>query len=222
MSYTVIASDYDGTLAMRGTMPMPTPAALRRWRAHGGQLILITGRFLDDFPTPENFDLFDVVVGENGAVLYVPATGEHRTLGEAPPDALLTTLRARGVEPLFVGKSMLATYHPHETTIQSALQALRLDWHIIMNKGNVMVLPSGVDKASGLYAALDILGSTPAATVGVGDAENDEDFLAICGHPVAVANALPAIKQQAHRVTQGEHGYGVAELVEALLAEAGA
>ena len=221
MRYTVIASDYDGTLAIRGKLPEPTVPALRRWRAHGGKLILITGRFLDSFPTPEHFDLFDVVVGENGAVLFVPATGEQRTLGAAPPAALVTLLRERGVEPLFVGESMIATYQPHEIPIQAALQELGLDWRIIMNKWNVMVLPAGVDKASGLHAALAILGHPLDATVGVGDAENDEDFLAICGHAVAVDNALPALKQQAHRVTQGEHGYGVAELVEALLAEAG-
>jgi hydroxymethylpyrimidine pyrophosphatase-like HAD family hydrolase len=54
--------------------------------------------------------------------------------------------------------------------------------------------------------------------VGVGDAENDEDFLKLCGVSVAVANAIPRIKQVADMVTQQEHGPGVVELIERILA----
>jgi hydroxymethylpyrimidine pyrophosphatase-like HAD family hydrolase len=50
-----------------------------------------------------------------------------------------------------------------------------------------MVLPSGINKASGLQAALEMLGLSARTVIGVGDAENDHSFLEICGLPVAVA-----------------------------------
>ena len=48
---------------------------------------------------------------------------------------------------------------------------------MIFNKGAVMILPSGVNKATGLAAALEELGLSPHNVVGVGDAENDHAFL---------------------------------------------
>jgi hypothetical protein len=51
-------------------------------------------------------------------------------------------------------------------------------------------------------------------TVGVGDAENDHAFLSICECSAAVANALPAVTARADIATQGDHGSGVAELID--------
>jgi hydroxymethylpyrimidine pyrophosphatase-like HAD family hydrolase len=80
-----------------------------------------------------------------------------------------------------------------------------------------MALPIDVTKATGLREALRRLGVTPAETVGIGDAENDEDFLRICGLSVAVANALPSVKALVDRVTVGTRGTGVEELVHQLV-----
>lgn len=80
-----------------------------------------------------------------------------------------------------------------------------------------MVLPEGVDKATGLAAALTDLGISVEAVVGVGDAENDIEFLTACGCGVAVANALPSVKSSANFVTRGAHGAGVAEIIDYLL-----
>lgn len=77
--------------------------------------------------------------------------------------------------------------------------------------------PSSVNKASGLTAALDALALSPLNAVGVGDAENDQAFLRLCACSVAVANALPAVKEAADFVTAADHGAGVVELVERLL-----
>jgi hydroxymethylpyrimidine pyrophosphatase-like HAD family hydrolase len=50
-----------------------------------------------------------------------------------------------------------------------------------------MILPPGVNKASGLVAALAELGLSPHNSVEVGDAENDHAFLSLCEVSVAVA-----------------------------------
>ena len=81
-----------------------------------------------------------------------------------------------------------------------------------------MILPPGVDKASGLAVALDELGIPPERVVAVGDAENDHALLKACGFGVAVANALPALRERADYVTGGERGAGVAELIGMLVA----
>src|SRR5262249_22431166 len=85
------------------------------------------------------------------------------------------------------------------------------------NKGAVMVLPAGVNKATGLTAALNELRLSPRNVVGVGDAENDHSFLKLCEISVAVANALPAVKDAVDVVTKSDHGAGVAELATALI-----
>jgi hydroxymethylpyrimidine pyrophosphatase-like HAD family hydrolase len=53
----------------------------------------------------------------------------------------------------------------------------------------------------------------------VGDAENDRAFLDACGYSVAVANALPELKDHVDLVTRGRHGEGVEELIASLLGE---
>jgi hydroxymethylpyrimidine pyrophosphatase-like HAD family hydrolase len=53
----------------------------------------------------------------------------------------------------------------------------------------------------------------------VGDAENDHAFLKLCECSIAVANALPALKERADFVTSGSHGAGVEELIDKLLAD---
>ena len=54
--------------------------------------------------------------------------------------------------------------------------------------------------------------------VAVGDAENDHAFLDTSEFSVAVANALPALKEHADWVTCGANGAGVGELIEELVA----
>ena len=48
MRYFALACDYDGTLALGGYVDEPTVEALKRLRASGRKLLLVTGRDLDD------------------------------------------------------------------------------------------------------------------------------------------------------------------------------
>jgi hydroxymethylpyrimidine pyrophosphatase-like HAD family hydrolase len=81
----------------------------------------------------------------------------------------------------------------------------------------VMVLPSGVNKASGLTWALEELDIEASDVAGVGDAENDHALLQYCGVGAAVANALPSLKDHADLVLTERHGAGVAQLIERIL-----
>jgi HAD superfamily hydrolase (TIGR01484 family) len=220
MRYLALACDYDGTLAADGRVDEATLASLERLLASGRKLLLVSGRELEDLrATFPHTELFEWLVLENGALLYRPATHEEKRLAEPPPAAFVSMLRERGVKPIAVGRSIVATWRPHETTVLRTIRDLGLELQVIFNKGAVMVLPAGVNKATGLSAALGELGFSPHNVVGIGDAENDHAFLGLCECAAAVANALPMVKEKADLVTKGDHGAGVIELIEELLAD---
>jgi hydroxymethylpyrimidine pyrophosphatase-like HAD family hydrolase len=219
MHYRALATDYDGTIADDGVVDKPTLAALERLRDGARRLILVTGRDLTDLQrVMPRLDLFDLVVAENGALLYDPTNHEVQALADAPPPAFVERLRELGVVPLWAGRVIVATWESNEGKVLSAIHDLGLNLQITVNRGAVMVLPVGVTKASGLRGALAQLGLSPLNCIGVGDAENDLAFLDVCGLPVAVANALPSVKERAAFVTTGTRGAGVAELIDQLLA----
>jgi len=220
LRYLALAADYDGTLASQGTVAPETIEALRRLAATGRKLILVTGRRVEDliqvFP---EVAIFDRVVAENGPLVYRPQSQETRVLSQPPPAAFVEELRRNGVQPLTVGQVFVATEEPNERVVQDVIDELGLDLEVILNKGSVMVLPASVDKATGLSAALRELGISPQGVVGIGDAENDEAFLAMCGLGVAVANALDSLKARADQVTRGENGAGVREVIDSLISD---
>jgi len=220
MRYHVLAADYDGTLAHHGRIDDTTWAALHRLRDSGRRAIIVTGRQLEELltllPEPE---LFARIVAENGALIYDPATKVIRTLADPPPAQFTEELQARGVERIANGHVIVATWEPHQDTVLHVIRDLGLELQVVFNKGAVMVLPSGINKATGLAAALAELGLSPHNAVGIGDAENDHAMVLACECGVAVANALPALKDNADLVTAGEHGAGVRELIDQLVAD---
>ena len=220
MRFRALAADYDGTLAHHGRVDDSTIDALRRVRESGRRLVLVTGRELPSlFRRFAHAALFDLVVAENGGLLYEPSTGRERVLADPPPESLVHALRAAGAEPVSVGRVVVATVEPHQAIALEAIHRLGLGHKVVFNKGAVMLLPPGIDKASGLAAALRELDLPSDGVVGIGDAENDHALLGLCGFAAAVANALPALKERAHYVTRGERGAGVAELAELLVGD---
>jgi len=214
--FVALATDYDGTLAQHGQVDEATRRALEELRQSRRKIILVTGRTLADIADAfGDLKPFDVVVAENGALLFVPARKEEIPLAEPPPPALVDRLKELGVTPLAVGRTIIATWEPNETLVLNAIRDLGLEQHIIFNKGAVMVLPSEINKASGLKSALKRLRLSPHNVVGIGDAENDQAFLSACGCAVAVSNALPTVKAKADFIVS-DHGSGVSELAHML------
>jgi HAD superfamily hydrolase (TIGR01484 family) len=216
MFFVALATDYDGTLARNGLVDAPTIEALKEVRRSGRKLILVTGRDLPDLRRVfAELDLFDLVVAENGALLFDPAKKEETLLGDPSSPAFVARLRELGVSPLSVGHCIVATWEPQQKTVLDVIHELALELHIVFNKGAVMVLPANVNKAWGLKSALKPLCLSPHNVVGIGDAENDQAFLSACGCAVAVENALPSVKAKADMVV-ADHGTGVIELARLL------
>jgi HAD superfamily hydrolase (TIGR01484 family) len=218
MRYLCLATDYDGTLAHHGRVTPMALAALERLRASGRKLLLVTGRELDDLHRVfAELAVFDWIVAENGALLYQPATREMRMLGPPPDAGFIEELQKRGVADISVGHVIVATWEPYESLVLETIRDLGLGLQVIFNKGAVMALPSGITKASGLAAVLKELGISRHNVVGVGDAENDHALLDTCHCGVAVANAVPALKEHADWIAPLDHAAGVEQLIDRLL-----
>lgn len=212
------ATDFDGTLAHEGTVPEAALHGLKRLREAGYAVIMVTGREIEDLATVfSHMDLFDLIVAENGGLLFSPAESMAQCLAEPPPTKFLEHLHSRGVAPISFGHVIVATWEPHQNAVLETIREMGLELQVIFNKGAVMVLPPGVNKASGLEIALHQFGLTPADVVAVGDAENDHAMFDLARFPVAVANALPALKEHAKFVTKSARGEGVVELIDMLL-----
>lgn len=218
MRYFALATDYDGTIAHHGKVNKATADAMKGLRDAGCKCILVTGRVMPELLKDcDCIEQFDRIVAENGALLYDPATKSQRLLCESPPEEFVARMRSLVPAPLEVGEAIVATWEPFQHEALRAIQEMGLELQVIFNKGAVMVLPTGVNKATGLQAALFELGLSPHNVVGVGDAENDHAFLALCECSAAVANAVPALKDRADLVTKGDHGAGVVELIARMM-----
>ena len=218
MRFLALATDYDGTLAHDGRVASETLEALHRVHESGRKLILVSGRKLNDlFEVFAEADVFDRIVAENGGLLYRTETREQVLLTRPVDERLVEALRARRVEPLSVGEAVVATWEPRQKEALAVIRELGLELQVIFNKGAVMILPSGVTKASGLAAALLELGLSRHDVAGIGDAENDRAFLDLCECGAATANAVAALKDTSDHVTTAPNGAGVREFAEDLL-----
>jgi hydroxymethylpyrimidine pyrophosphatase-like HAD family hydrolase len=211
-SFQVVATDYDGTLTV-GSRPEPFVLdALAGARAEGRRIVLVTGRILDELRHvfPDCQEWFDAIVAENGAVLWTPSG--RRLLSPPVPPVLEDALNRRGV-PVRGGEVILACDAAHDAVVLDEVRRLGLDCQLSYNRAALMVLPAGVTKGTGLHEALGDLGVSHHSAIGVGDAENDLALLEICELGVAVANAVPSLRDRADVVLDQAHGEGVAALL---------
>ncbi len=217
MRYHVLVLDYDGTLAKDNQVPAHIIEMLLEVKATGRKLVLVTGRELNSLQSvfPE-YIMFDRIVAENGALLYNPATMDLNLLAEKPPRELIDLLKGKNV-PISLGHIIVATWQPHQNEALEAIRDSGIEYQLIFNKGAVMILPPGVNKASGLQRALEELNISIHNTVVVGDAENDYAMLTIAEFSAAVQNALPRVKEVVDWVAKQSCGEGVAELIAQLV-----
>lgn len=80
--FSVVAVDYDGTVASDGVLHPDVRVALGEVRERGITAVLVTGRILGDLQrVAGDLRFVDAVVAENGAVLHVPGRRHSRVLG---------------------------------------------------------------------------------------------------------------------------------------------
>ena len=180
-------------------------AAIDALRDDGLAAILVTGRILDelDLEFPQLTKRFDAVVAENGAVLMMGRDVED--LAPVVDDAFAGALRDRHMA-FRRGRVLLACDAAHAATVIDVDGSLGLDYQIVRNRGALMVLPAGLTKGTGLLAALAELGVSVHNTLAVGDAENELALLEAAELGLAVANAVPSLREHADLVLEAPNG----------------
>lgn len=139
MRYQALITDYDGTLTREEHVAEITLDALENLKKTGRKVILATGRILEDvmliFP---EYRLFDLIVAENGALIYNPGSMEVQLIGEQPGSEFINYLQDKAV-PLSLGKVIVASWEPHQVTILEAIKRFGLEHQVVFNKGAVMI-----------------------------------------------------------------------------------
>jgi hydroxymethylpyrimidine pyrophosphatase-like HAD family hydrolase len=214
MHISVIATDFDGTIAQGDQVAPEVGRVLRRWRETGRFTVLVSGRpfeFLHDLQEREQ--AFDLIVAENGAVLYNSRTDEMSLpFGEVPND-LLDTLARLGV-PLWRGIAIAGTRTPYDDAVWVASRELGLAVHVETNRNEVMLVPPGASKGAGLLNLFRSEGLSPRNLLAFGDAENDCSLLQVAEVKVVVANAVEDLKEIADYVTPEAGPPGVTTFIE--------
>jgi hydroxymethylpyrimidine pyrophosphatase-like HAD family hydrolase len=209
--FRAVALDLDGTIAEDGVVNLHVVKAVAELRRRGRSVILCTGRILGELrqllPDAERY--FDVIVAENGAVLAMPGRGVRLLAAPVGPD-LARAAKRRGI-PVRAGSVLLATKAAYGADLLQEIERLELDAQLIRNRDELMVLPAGVTKATGLMEALAELEVSRHSTIAFGDAENDIALLQACEVGVAVGNAVDSLRARADVVLEKANGDGVAE-----------
>lgn len=216
----MIASDFDDTLAREGKIDPVALERIRDVRRNGLAVVIVTGRRMSELL--EVFDEIhevDFVVSENGGYAFVPGTDEGWPLTHEVDESLVAELERGGVTPLQIGETIIGTLAPCLDVVTGILESHGSGYVVIRNRESLMLLPRGVDKGSGLEAALRHLGFQRGEAVAVGDAENDVVFLAGAGLGVAVGDATKGLKDVADVVTAAPGPQGFVELMDGLAAD---
>ncbi len=212
MKFSVLALDYDGTIAREGVLDPEVRAAIADVRAQGITVVIVSGRTLSDLQrVAGDLGFVNAVVAENGAVLCF-RNGHSRLLGQPLPELFLAELKRRGIA-FSTGQCIVEADASFAQSILAVIRELELPLVLLFNRSRLMVLRQSVSKATGLRAALSALRLSAHNAIGIGDAENDHDLLMACELGVAVCWGSRALQAVADEVLQGDGPSAVATYI---------
>ena len=215
---SVIALDYDGTVARGDMLDPAVREAIAVARTQGIVVLLVTGRILSELRrVAGDLHFVDAVVAENGAVLHFPDSGRTSTLAPPVPAGFIAELQRRGI-PFSSGQCLVDADANEGPRLLEVIRTLELPLVLIFNRGRVMTAPQGVSKATGLQIVLQTLRLSARNTLAIGDAENDHELLRLAEVGVAVEWGSPALQAAADVRLAGSGPAAVAAYVRDLAA----
>jgi hydroxymethylpyrimidine pyrophosphatase-like HAD family hydrolase len=218
MKLSVIALDYDGTVARGDVLDASVRDAIAAARTQGIVVLLVTGRILDQLRrVAGDLHFVDGVIAENGAVIHFPDSGRTSALAPLVPEGFVAELRRRGI-PFAAGQCLVDADANEAPRLLEVIRTLELPLVLIFNRGRVMTAPQGVSKATGLRVVLETLRLSARNTVAIGDAENDHELLRLVEVGVAVAWGSKALQAAADVGLNGSGPAAVAAYVRTLAA----
>ena len=216
MKLSVIALDYDGTIARGDVLDPAVREAIALARTQGIVVLLVTGRILSELQrVAGELHFVDGVIAENGAVIHFPDSGRTSTLAPLLPESFIAELRRRGI-PFAAGQCLADADANEAPRLLEVIRTLELPLVLLFNRGRVMTASQGVSKATGLQVALDTLRLSARNTVAIGDAENDHELVRLAEVGVAVAWGSKALQAAADVTLAGGGPAAVADYVRQL------
>jgi hypothetical protein len=210
----LVLSDYDRTFTDETLCVAPGLVdAIGRLRDKGVLFSVVSGRkypFMLDFYRGMD-GLVDSFVAENGCIGY--AQGCRQVICEAGHrDELLQALGREAI-PYDAGDVVISVHRRYLAGVEQVLAGYPA-YHVIRNVDSLMLLPHGASKATGIRWLMDMYCVGTGEMACIGDAENDIDMRGLCVLMGAVANALPAVKQESDYICRNEFGAGLREFLE--------
>ena len=203
MKLSVVALDYDGTIAADGVLDPCARTAIDVLRAQSVAVIIVTGRILADLQrVAGDLRFVDAIVAENGALLYFPHSERTTLLGHRPAAAFSDALCRHKLD-VATGICVVEASADTAQPLLDIIRTLELPLTILFNRGRLMVLPQGISKASGLNEALRALRLSSHNVLAIGDAENDHPLLDLAEVGVAVGWGSAALQAAADMVLEG-------------------
>ena len=216
-SSKIFAADLDETLTHGGESRIEEDVkkALLKLRNNGWLLVLATGRDKPYLMKREDIEnIFDAWIMEGGLSIYIPSQNIYKVFVTSQWISFIESLRKTGfVKPK---ENTVTLRRENIEEVKRIAEKFQIAVSFRDNKGTIMLLPKGVNKAYALHKLMEILGVDGPIVV-VGDSEIDLELFEEADFSVAVANAEDQIKAKADYVTRGADGEGVVEAVELIL-----
>jgi hydroxymethylpyrimidine pyrophosphatase-like HAD family hydrolase len=210
---SVLALDYDGTIARGDRLDPSVRDAIADARRMGVTVMLVTGRRLDDLRrVAGDLHFVDGVVAENGALMHFPDGGLTTTLAPPIADTFVAELRKRGI-PFDRGQCLVEADADSAPEMLKVIRDLELAIVLLFNRSRVMALAQGISKATGLTAALETVRKSPRNAVAIGDAENDHELLRVAEIGAAVEWGSASLQASADIVINGDGPAAVGEFI---------
>lgn len=221
MKLSVLALDYDGTIATDRGVDPGVRTAIAEARTAGITVLLVTGRILSELRRAAgDLHFVDGVVAENGAVVHFPDSEHTSQLAPRLSAALVQGLEAERI-PFSAGECLIDAAAADSQRLLAVIQRLELPYVLVFNRSRVMVMPQGVSKATGLQTALEMLRLSPRNTLAIGDAENDHELLRLSEFGAAVKWGSAVLQGAADAVVAGESPRDNAAFIRTVASAAG-
>lgn len=217
MTLSVLALDYDGTIADNDTLDPSVRTSIAFAREQGVIVLLVTGRTLPELRrVAGDLHFVDGVVAENGAIVHFPDTDYTLSVAPPIPEAVVAELRRRGLA-FHAGECLLDVRAADAPVLVDVIRAFEAPLVLIFNRSRAMVLPQGISKATGLQAALRMLRLSPRNTVAIGDAENDHELLRVAEVGAAVGWGSASLRETADAIVPGGGPAAIAPYIRSLI-----
>lgn len=219
-----VAVDIDGTITDdKRQICISAIKALRTLEDKGIPTIIVTGNVADfAYATAVLIGASGGVVFENGGGIFKEDenNGEILTLGDKTQVEKAHKKALKQI-PHIISSSdndfrlTEKCYYKDNVTRDELSNAVREFDVIVYDSGFALHLTDPkVNKGSSLEKLLKWQNISPKNVMGIGDSENDLEFLKHCGFKVAVQNADDSLKEIADYISPLKYGDGVADAID--------